>query len=229
MVEYKQKISCIVPAYNEGARIGKVLRALYKNKAIDELIVVNDGSKDDTESEIRKFKGVKLITYKKNGGKSYAIMRGLKASKNKLVMFIDSDLVGLREKDIVALAKPVLEDKADISISLRKNSLNIYKFFSLDFISGERVFKKELLGNLDEIGKLRSFGLESFMNKRIIKNKLRIKVVKWDNVISPRKSKKMGFFHGMVGDIKMIKQIIKTVGFFGMISIFFNMKKLIVK
>lgn len=225
----KSKISCVVPAYNEGKRIGNVLKVLSKHELIDELIVVDDGSKDDTLSQIKKFSGITLITYKENKGKSYALMRGLKKARNNYLLLIDSDLVGLSKKDISDLIKPVLEDKADVTISLRKNSLNLYKFLGIDFISGERTFNKQILGNLDIIGNLKSFGFESYMNQKILQQKSRIGIVRWDNVISPRKSVKMGFFKGAVGDILMMKDIIKTIGFWNMIFTLFKMRKLIVK
>lgn len=225
----KNKISCIVPAYNEGKRIGNVLRVLSKHELIDELIVINDGSKDDTLSQIKKFSGVNLITYQKNKGKSYAIMLGLKRARNDNIILIDSDLVGLSKQDITDLIKPVLENKADVTISLRVNSLGLYKFLGIDFISGERVFSKKLLGNLENIGKLTGFGFESYMNRFIVEQKKRIAVVNWKKVISPRKSVKMGFFRGTIGDILMIKDIIKTMGFFNMIITLFKMRNLIVR
>lgn len=223
----KEKISCIVPAYNEGPRIKNVLNILENHPLLSEVIVINDGSKDNTLQEISKFKRIKIITYEKNRGKSYALMRGLLAAKNNRILLVDSDLLYLSKEDISKLIKPITENIADVSISLRKNSLPIYKFAGIDFISGERVFKKGLLGDLKKISRLHGFGFESYMNDRIISQKQRIAVVNWKNVVSPRKSVKFGFFPGLIGDLKMTLQIIKTVGFIGMFVIFFKMRKLV--
>lgn len=44
----KNKVTCIIPAYNEERRIGQVLDVIVKHPGINEIIVVNDGSKDKT-------------------------------------------------------------------------------------------------------------------------------------------------------------------------------------
>jgi hypothetical protein len=133
-------------------------------------------------------------------------------AKNDLIMLMDADLVGLSHEAIVNLIAPVTQGNADITISLRKNALLIYKFLGVDFVSGERVFRKQLLlDNEKDLKNLPSFGLEVFINQLIISKKLRLQVVSWNNVISPRKSAKMGFFLGNLGDIKMILQILRTV------------------
>jgi glycosyltransferase involved in cell wall biosynthesis len=213
----KNKISCIIPAYNEADRIGNVLRVLQKHPLIDEVIVVNDGSKDNTDNVVKKFKSVRLISYKKNRGKTFALLKGIKASKNNILMFIDSDLIGLQPKNITDLISSVKSSKADVSISIKGNSLAIFKLLGLDFVSGERVFHKKLLGDINELSKLAGFGFESFLNRKIIKNNLRIKIVSWKNVSHARKSEKIGWVKGTLGEFSMLLQIIKTIGISGIV------------
>lgn len=215
-----------MPVYNEGKRVGAVLKVLVGHPMVDEVIVVNDGSSDDSESILKKIKGIRLISYKKNQGKTMAMKMGFEAAKNNPVMTIDSDLVGLDREAISELIEPVKNGQADMSISLRKNSLGIFKLFGLDFVSGERVFDKRLLGNLEKLKKLPRFGLEVYMNNLIIQKKLRMKVVSWKKVISPRKSVKFGFWSGVVGDTKMVMEIVKVLGFFGVVMQFWKMRKL---
>jgi glycosyltransferase involved in cell wall biosynthesis len=156
--------------------------------------------------------GVRLITHETNKGKSFAVVTGIRAARNALIMLIDADLVHMSADDITALAKPVLDGNADLSISLRKNSLLIYKLIGLDFVSGERVFPRTLVeARLAEIEKLPGFGLEVFLNRCIIAAKLRVAIVRWRSVESPRKSVKMGFWKGVVADIRMIGHILKVV------------------
>ncbi|MDZ4216753.1 MAG: glycosyltransferase family 2 protein, partial [Candidatus Gracilibacteria bacterium] len=63
--------------------------------------------------------------------------RGFQSAKNELIMTIDSDLVGLSKKAVGELIEPVRNGLADISISLRSNSLLLFKLLGLDFVSGE--------------------------------------------------------------------------------------------
>jgi len=218
-----QKISCIVPIYNEATRVGSVLDALSKHSLIDEVIVVNDGSTDNSEELLKQRSDIKLISYQKNRGKTLALKEGLKATQNDLVILIDSDLVGLDAQAISTLVEPVIKNQADITISLRKNALLVYLFFNLDFVSGERVFNKNILGNLDILDTLPKFGFESYLNQIIIAKKLRLTVVYWPKVVSPRKAVKEGSYAGIVGDFKMVRQIIKLLGFGGMIKMFITL------
>jgi len=87
------KLSVIVPAYNAEKTIGECLKSLKdqntKNKY--EIIVVDDGSKDDTEKIVRKF-GVELIS-QKNKGPATARNSGAMAAKGEIIIFVDSDCI----------------------------------------------------------------------------------------------------------------------------------------
>ncbi|HEV8601462.1 MAG TPA: glycosyltransferase [Patescibacteria group bacterium] len=78
------KVSCIIPTFNESARVAGVLEAVVGHQLVSEVIVINDGSKDNTEEILRTRPGIKLISYQPNRGKSHAIMMGIKAAKNDL-------------------------------------------------------------------------------------------------------------------------------------------------
>lgn len=220
------KVSCVIPIYNEAKRITNVLDAIVGHDCVDEIIVVNDGSTDDSEAVLKQKQGIKLISYPINKGKTHALKLGIQTAKNEHVMLIDSDLVGLTKEAITDLVSPVEDKKAKVSISLRKNALLTFKLFGLDFVSGERVFEKQILGNLEELDKLPKFGFEVFLNNIIVKNKMPICIVKWKDVISPRKSVKAGFIKGVIGDAKMAMEIISVLKISGVIKQFFAMRAL---
>ncbi len=204
-----------MPAYNEESRIGTVLRAVCGHPLIDEIIVVDDGSKDRTEDVVKKFEGAQLIVHEKNKGKSQTVADGIVRSKGDIIFLLDADLIGLTSKNISDLVEPVLSGKADISISLRKNSPWIFRKIGLDFISGERVFSRKLVQNhLNEMQKLPHFGLEVYLNKLAIKNKYRIKIIFWGNVISLWPHKKSGLLLGLKSFFLMLIDILKTVSIF---------------
>lgn len=214
----ENKISCIISAYNEEKNIGRVLKVVQDHPLLDEIIVIEDGSSDGTRKIIKRFKGIRLLAHKKNRGKLAAVLSGIRASKNDMLLFIDADLVGLSKRNITDLISPVVNGESDISLSLRGNSLGIFRLIGLDFISGERVLSKKILGSLKQFKRIAGFGFESFLNRMIIRQKLRIKVVHWDKVIHVRKSGKIGFLKGSWGDISMLFQIIRTIGFLGIIK-----------
>ncbi len=222
------KISCIIPVYNEGARVRGVLDVVVGHSLVDEVIVVDDGSTDSTAEVLTGYKGIRVIT-QKNHGKTYAVMVGIRESKNDIVMLIDSDLIGLQARHITELATPVLEGRADMSITLRKNSLLIYRMLGLDFVSGERVFNEKIIRDLNALTHLPGFGLEVFLNSIVIAKNLRLKVVWCDTLVSPRKSKKMGWFAGMMGDGRMIGQIASLISVSGMIAQMLRLRELRIK
>ncbi len=86
-------ISVIVPAYNEEKGIRKtverVKRVRFPEKA--EIIVVDDGSSDNTYAEANKIKNVRIIRHAKNMGKAAALETGFKAAKSDVVATIDAD------------------------------------------------------------------------------------------------------------------------------------------
>ncbi len=95
-----RQLTIVMPCYNEGQRIYRniIETATQVERFCGDfcIIVVNDGSSDETEAEIKravlKDKRVGYITYKQNRGKGYAVRRGILASKSKYTAFLDADL-----------------------------------------------------------------------------------------------------------------------------------------
>jgi hypothetical protein len=141
-------------------------------------------------------------------------MKGLEICKYPLILLLDADLLDLQESNITELINGVTNN-IKMSISFRKNTPFAWKIIGIDFISGERVFPKSILGDIHKLKDISGFGLEVFINKIIVKNKYLIKVIKWDNVSSPGKSEKMNSkIKGVIADLNMLKHIFYTIGFF---------------
>ncbi len=207
-----KKISCIICAYNEAPRIAVVLTAAIGHSLIDEIIVVDDASTDETAEVVRRFPQVQLICLPKNGGKSRALVAGYRAAKGGLILMLDADLANLTDDDISALAAPVLSEAADVSVSLRKNAYAIHHLIGLDFTSGERVVPRELLADvLHEVEHLPHSGIESYMNSLIIKRHMRVAVVRWKEVTHVRKAEKHGFIKGTLADLSMAVDVLRVV------------------
>jgi hypothetical protein len=211
IVSSRPRVSCIICAFNEAPRIGAVLAVASAHPLLDEVIVVDDGSTDGTAEVVRRFPSVRLITSPSNQGKSAAMAKGIDAAHNEWLMLLDADLKGLAPGHITALAAPVLSGAAAVSMSLRENSLLVFRAIGLDFVSGERVVSKALLGDtLNEIRGLPRFGIEVFMNRRIIARRLPIAVTHWPHVTQARKTEKLGYWKGMRAEWRMIADLLKV-------------------
>jgi hypothetical protein len=211
------RISCVVCAYNEAARIRRILEAVHDHPALAEVIVVNDGSTDDTEAILNEYPAIHAISYTPNRGKTYALTRGIAAATGDYLMFLDADLAGVNAADIQALAAPVIGGRAEVSISLRRNSLAPYRWIGLDFVSGERVIPAQLLDQaVKEMEHLPRWGCEAFINDLIIEEGLSVAVVDWPTVFNTPKVSKRGAWQGVVGELEMIRD---AVGFLSPIGV----------
>jgi len=221
-------ISCIVCAYNEAERIRNILDVIVGHPALGEVIVVNDGSTDDTEALIRSYPTIRVLSHTPNRGKTYALSRGIAAARYDHLMLLDADLSGVTPADIDSLAAPVMRGEAEVSISLRSNSLWIYRQFGLDFVSGERVVPKWLLRSaVEAMQRLPRWGGEVFMNEIFIRQGCRIAVVKWRRVLNIRKYQKVGAWRGALAEAKMIADATRVLTPLGLVTQNLRMLKLI--
>ena len=93
-------LSVVVPAYNEAARIGpsleKILAYLHAQPHTWELLIVDDGSRDETAAMVGQLidhiPEARLISYQPNRGKGFAVRTGVLAAKGRWVVFLDADL-----------------------------------------------------------------------------------------------------------------------------------------
>jgi len=84
-------VSIIIPFYNEEENVESVLQETRAANPDAEIVAVNDGSQDATESLIRKFPDVRLISFETNLGQSAALYAGLNAARGELCVLMDGD------------------------------------------------------------------------------------------------------------------------------------------
>ena len=90
------KLSIVIPCYNESKDIEKnaeIVKEYLSNLKVDyEIILVNDGSKDNTKEVIESIPGVKALSYDDNRGKGGAVKYGIENATGNYVIFMDADL-----------------------------------------------------------------------------------------------------------------------------------------
>lgn len=97
-VEENKNLSCsvVIPCYNEMNNIERCIKVVPNMGKWTEIVVVDDGSTDNTAQIVREImkekENVKLVSYSPNQGKGYAVQRGFEASKGDVLMILDADM-----------------------------------------------------------------------------------------------------------------------------------------
>ena len=208
------KITVFTPTYNRGYIIENLYKSLQRQSFTDfEWVVVDDGSSDNTSKVAKEVKSDKItvITQDKNRGKGYALNNGLKVAMTKadIIGFLDADL-GSSSNEISKLITPILNDEADVIIAKfppakKKGGLGFVKGLAKESVlemtgveldatlSGQRLFKKEVLEKFDEIPF--GYGVEVGMTIDILKYGYRIKEVLVNMTHSETGRDLKGFIH----------------------------------
>ena len=178
---YKDKIiGVVVPCYNEGKQIGKVVETMPK--FIDKIIIIDDKSKDNTVAQIellrKKDIRVVLIKHSVNEGVGGAISSGYKWCRdNKIdvavVMAGDGQMLS---KDLPAILDPVVEDRADYSKANRLMSGEAYKK-----IPKVRYIGNSILSFLTKIASGYWHVMDSQTGYTAINSKM-LKLIDWDRM-----------------------------------------------
>lgn len=110
--QIQKKVSIIMPTYNRGYIIKKAIHSVMRQTYPDwELIIVDDGSKDDTLDKVASFQDKRIVCfhYNENLGSNHARNVGIAMSKGKYIAFLDSDNqwdMSYLEKQIACLENP---------------------------------------------------------------------------------------------------------------------------
>ena len=121
------KLSILIPVYNEAATIARLLEKVFEvriNRINKEIVVIDDGSTDETPQILEKYNGkIKILRHDLNKGKGSAIRTGLKETTGDLVIIQDADLE-YDPNDFNKLVEPIVNNKADVVFGSRNLTSN---------------------------------------------------------------------------------------------------------
>lgn len=104
-------VTVIIPALNEQETIGEVVKFCFAEPLVNEVIVVDDQSTDDTY-ERAEFAGATVILSKKRG-KGFSMKEGILSASNQLLVFLDADIHPYPSGTIKNLVEPLINDEYD--------------------------------------------------------------------------------------------------------------------
>ncbi len=209
----KPTISCIIAAHNEAPRIGNVLKVVCESPYFSEIIVVDDGSKDET-LKIAKAFSVIALRHPKNLGRAAAIHTGFLQSSGQIIVTIDSDLVGLTQKNLAALINPVILQPC-LSLSIIANTWLNFHLEGVDPWSGSRAFPREILELAFQNQTIvdQRYAIESYINQQALIKKWPIFSIEWPNVQNiPKNEKGENRWRGFWLGIKMFYDVYTSFG-----------------
>ncbi|MBI2044427.1 HAD-IB family phosphatase [Candidatus Pacearchaeota archaeon] len=212
------KVSCVIPAFNEESTIINVIKNVKKVKVINEIIVVDDGSTDNTYKNA-KSEEVKVIKHTQNKGKGAAIKTGVSHSSGEIILFLDADLYSISPKKIASILQPLESDDADfVKTSFarargRVTELVVKPLFSVIFpfikfnqpLSGQFAIKRDLLKELKIDDK---WGVDIQILLQLVKKGVRISEVD----IGKLKHKKQPIENLTIMSEQVIKTILSELG-----------------
>jgi polyisoprenyl-phosphate glycosyltransferase len=202
------QVAAIVPALNEEERIGQVLAVLKATAGLHEIIVVDDGSTDNTFAQVPSNNGMRAIRLEENRGKGAALLAGVEACQSDVLIFLDADLVNLRPEHVEALVAPVVKGEADMSTAIFRGGRwrTDWAQRLVPSITGQRALRKDFFLSIPGVEQSR-FGLETAITQEAIMRGLRICTVPWEGVTHVLKEEKLGFVRGTCERAKMYWQM----------------------
>lgn len=204
------KVTALIPAYNEEKTIAPIIKLLIQISRIEEIVVVDDGSKDNTYREAEQA-GARVIKLSENQGKGGALQQGISEIDSDIILMLDGDLIGLREMHIDNLLIPILEDQADMTVGIfneGRGLTDLAQFISPN-LSGQRAVKRDIIKNMKGL-KESGYGVEVAINS-YVKKRGRVNYVELPELTHVMKEEKRGFARGVRDRSKMYWEIIRTL------------------
>ncbi|MFH1283553.1 MAG: glycosyltransferase family 2 protein [bacterium] len=194
MDEKNHLLSVIVPVYNEDRTVLSVITQLISLDADKEIIIVNDGSTDNTVEVLKSVQSplIRIYSHEKNQGKGSAIRTGIKYARGGIIAVQDADLE-YSPDELLTLIKPIRSDECDIvfgSRFMRKNPIIYRKFYygnklmslTISLLTFKRItdaytcyklFKREVIQSFPLSS--RGFEIEAELSVRVARSKYSLK------------------------------------------------------
>lgn len=185
----RKNFSIIIPCYNEAETIRETIGSVADLRFLEEIIVVDDGSTDETAALAAK-EEARVIRFDSNLGKGAALNAGILASRSDILLFLDADL-GKTAVEGEKLLLPIIFDQADMTIAKfakeKKSGFGLTKQVAKwgvkylggiilnEPISGQRALKRELI--LPFLPLASDYGIEVDLNIKAAKANWRIREI----------------------------------------------------
>lgn len=173
------KTTAILPIFNEEKTVAKVLTVLLGSLQLNEVVVVDDASTDNSLNVIKSFQSdkLKIIHLEKNLGKSGAVKKAAKNLQTDILFFCDGDLHNFTNQHIDQLLEPLKNGEYLMTAGIRDRGIMhntfVKKFGPL--ITGERAMPKKIFEEIANHPLIKDYAMEFVLNNYCAKNSIPIK------------------------------------------------------
>ena len=202
----------IVPAFNEAHRIAAALESVLQASLVNEVIVVSDGSTDETVKVASTFEKIRVVDLPFNIGKGGAMCAGVAHTDADVIAFFDADLVGLKPSHVDQVIRPLLSGQCDMCIGIFRGG----KFWSdtgqviTPFLSGQRAMYRKVFESVPFLPEIR-MGAEITITTYAKRLKATVKKVVLRGVSNTHKEQKLGLVKGATARAKMYREIARAM------------------
>ena len=189
-----------------------VLRAVQRAVAVDDVIVVNDGSSDCTADVVRSVPGVCLVNLPVNCGKGGAMWAGAQSTDADLLVFLDADLIGLKAEHVDSLVEPVKLGRYRMSVGRFGGGRHLTDLAQrvMPSISGQRCIRRDVFEQIPDLEYTR-YGVEMAITRFCHHYRVPTTSVSINGVTHPMKEEKLGVVRGFLSRAKMYSQILRIM------------------
>lgn len=197
-------IDAIVPAHNEAPTVAAVARAILDSGVFRRVLVVDDGSTDETAREAENA-GAEVLRLSPNRGKAEAMLAGIKTSDAEAFGFFDADLIGFRPEHARLLADHFALGFDQVCGLRDYGALNAMQAVT-PVMTGERIVRRWIV---DELPKTcwRGYAIESAINFLVDQNGGSTCLVPMPGVTIRNKTQKVGVVEGWIRHFRMARQM----------------------
>jgi polyprenyl-phospho-N-acetylgalactosaminyl synthase len=200
-------VSVIIAAFNESPTVGACVADVVGHAQVSEIIVVDDGSSDDTAEQARRA-GARVITLPENRGKALALDAGVAVAREDVLLFIDADVTGLTHEVLSRIMRPVIEGRYEMFVGVRaRKTLWLNRLLRVfPIIGGERALTRALWQRVPQRHK-RGFRIEIALNHtaKHCGGGMGFELI--EGVVHRTKERKFGWWRGFWRRLRMIGEV----------------------
>jgi glycosyltransferase involved in cell wall biosynthesis len=179
---------------------------------LSEIIVVDDGSVDDTYAVAQQVaqsdSRLQVLRHTTNQGKGQAVFTGCLAVRAPLLVMVDADLMGLRPEQIGDLIRPVIAGQVDMTVGLfrRGRFPTDFSHAATPWLSGQRGLRTEMMAKVPTAA-AQGYGLEMALTVAAARQDWRVRYIPMDGVWHPPSESHRGLWRGIKNRARMYHHI----------------------